>query len=258
MAMAGLDIADPPQALVDWLKPLGIAAGEGKLVDLTLGRRQARDRGRHHRAAAGRRRQRCRDLRRRLLGAVQSRARRRAVAEVRQVGQALRRGADAVGREVAGPADGGRRAGLPSSRVLRRGHGDLPAATRAAARAGTRRADAPGARRARGRPRQRLRRAPRRRFLRRARRAARQGARHPRRQARRRRGDGDRGTGGAENPVARHRPQDRGRRRGARPARRPDRGARRARDGEARQGAQPARQARRTSWSRRWSAGSPR
>src|SRR5581483_1616126 len=36
MAMAGLDISDPPQALVDWLKPLGIAAGEGKLVDLTL------------------------------------------------------------------------------------------------------------------------------------------------------------------------------------------------------------------------------
>jgi len=36
MAMAGLDIADPPQALVDWLKPLGIAAGDGKLVDLTL------------------------------------------------------------------------------------------------------------------------------------------------------------------------------------------------------------------------------
>src|SRR6185503_9198746 len=36
MAMAGLDIADPPQALVDWLKPMGIAAGEGKLVDLTL------------------------------------------------------------------------------------------------------------------------------------------------------------------------------------------------------------------------------
>jgi acyl-CoA synthetase (NDP forming) len=36
MAMAGLEIADPPQALVDWLKPLGIAAGEGKLIDLTL------------------------------------------------------------------------------------------------------------------------------------------------------------------------------------------------------------------------------
>lgn len=36
MAVAGLEIADPPQALVDWLKPLGIAAGEGKLVDLTL------------------------------------------------------------------------------------------------------------------------------------------------------------------------------------------------------------------------------
>jgi acyl-CoA synthetase (NDP forming) len=36
MAMAGLDIAGPPQGLVDWLKPLGIAAGDGKLVDLTL------------------------------------------------------------------------------------------------------------------------------------------------------------------------------------------------------------------------------
>ena len=36
MAVAGLDIAGPPQALADWLKPLGIAAGEGKLVDLTL------------------------------------------------------------------------------------------------------------------------------------------------------------------------------------------------------------------------------
>ena len=36
MAMAGLDIVDPPQDLVEWLKPLGIAAGDGKLVDLTL------------------------------------------------------------------------------------------------------------------------------------------------------------------------------------------------------------------------------
>ena len=36
MAMAGLDIVGPPEALVDWLKPLGITAGEGKLVDLTL------------------------------------------------------------------------------------------------------------------------------------------------------------------------------------------------------------------------------
>src|SRR5436190_6426684 len=36
MAVAGLDIAGPPQALVDWLKPFGIAAGEGRLVDLTL------------------------------------------------------------------------------------------------------------------------------------------------------------------------------------------------------------------------------
>src|SRR5262249_20845747 len=36
MAMAGLEIAGPPRGLVDWLKPFGIAAGEGKLVDLTL------------------------------------------------------------------------------------------------------------------------------------------------------------------------------------------------------------------------------
>ena len=36
MAVAGLDIAGPPRALVDWLKPLGIAAGDGNLVDLTL------------------------------------------------------------------------------------------------------------------------------------------------------------------------------------------------------------------------------
>ncbi len=36
MALAGLEIVGPPQGLVDWLKPLGIAAGEGKLVDLTL------------------------------------------------------------------------------------------------------------------------------------------------------------------------------------------------------------------------------
>ena len=36
MAVAGLDIVGPPRELVDWLKPLGIAAGEGRLVDLTL------------------------------------------------------------------------------------------------------------------------------------------------------------------------------------------------------------------------------
>ena len=36
VSATGLDIVDPPQALVDWLRPLGIAAGEGKLVDLTL------------------------------------------------------------------------------------------------------------------------------------------------------------------------------------------------------------------------------
>ena len=36
MAMAGLDIVGPPRNLVEWLKPQGIAAGDGKLVDLTL------------------------------------------------------------------------------------------------------------------------------------------------------------------------------------------------------------------------------
>jgi len=36
MAMAGLDIAGPPRDLVEWLKPRGVAAGDGKLVDLTL------------------------------------------------------------------------------------------------------------------------------------------------------------------------------------------------------------------------------
>src|SRR5262249_18953504 len=36
IAMAGLGIVGPPEALVDWLKPLGIAAGEGKLVGLDL------------------------------------------------------------------------------------------------------------------------------------------------------------------------------------------------------------------------------
>ena len=36
MAVAGLDIVGPPRNLVEWLKPLGIAAGDGKLVDLTL------------------------------------------------------------------------------------------------------------------------------------------------------------------------------------------------------------------------------
>jgi acyl-CoA synthetase (NDP forming) len=36
MAMAGLDIVGPPKNLVEWLKPLGIAAGDGTLIDLTL------------------------------------------------------------------------------------------------------------------------------------------------------------------------------------------------------------------------------
>ncbi len=36
MAVAGLDIVGPPKNLVEWLKPLGIAADDGKLVDLTL------------------------------------------------------------------------------------------------------------------------------------------------------------------------------------------------------------------------------
>ena len=36
MAMAGLDIVGPPDNLVEWLKPHRIAAGDGRLVDLTL------------------------------------------------------------------------------------------------------------------------------------------------------------------------------------------------------------------------------
>ncbi len=36
MAMAGLEIVGPPRNLVEWLKPFAIAAGDGKLVDLTL------------------------------------------------------------------------------------------------------------------------------------------------------------------------------------------------------------------------------
>lgn len=36
MAVAGLDIVGPPRNLIEWLKPQGIAAGDGKLVDLTL------------------------------------------------------------------------------------------------------------------------------------------------------------------------------------------------------------------------------
>ena len=36
MALAGLDIVGPPDNLVEWLKPHRIAAGDGRLVDLTL------------------------------------------------------------------------------------------------------------------------------------------------------------------------------------------------------------------------------
>jgi hypothetical protein len=41
MAVAGLDIVGPPQALVDWLKPLGIAAGRGQAGRSHAGGRQA-------------------------------------------------------------------------------------------------------------------------------------------------------------------------------------------------------------------------
>lgn len=36
MAVAGLDIVGPPNNLVEWLKPFGITAGDGRLIDLTL------------------------------------------------------------------------------------------------------------------------------------------------------------------------------------------------------------------------------
>ena len=148
MAMAGLDIADPPQALVDWLKPLGIAAGEGKLVDLTLaGAKPEIVAGTIERLLAD-------DGNDAVIFVVGSSAQFNPELAVEpllrfaRIGQALCRVADAVGREVAGAADGGRRAGLPPSRILRRSDGGLPAAAGAAARAGARRAVARRARRA--------------------------------------------------------------------------------------------------------------
>ena len=134
MAMAGLDIADPPQALVDWLKPLGIAAGEGKLVDLTLaGAKPEIVAGTIERLLAD-------DDNDAAIFVVGSSAQFNPelavepLLKLRQLDEAVRRVADAGGRKVAGVADGGRRAGVPSSRILRRGDGALPAATDAAAR----------------------------------------------------------------------------------------------------------------------------
>ena len=132
MAMAGLDIADPPQALVDWLKPLGIAAGEGKLVDLTLaGAKPEIVAGTIERLLAD-------DANDAAIFIVGSSAQFDPELAVEPLlrfagSPAIRRGADAGGGEVAGAADGGRRASLPASRVLRRGDGALPAAADASA-----------------------------------------------------------------------------------------------------------------------------
>ena len=160
MAMAGLDIADPPQALVDWLKPLGIAAGEGKLVDLTLaGAKPEIVAGTIERLLAD-------DGNDAAIFVVGSSAQFNPELAVEPllrfagIEEAVRRVADAGGGEVAGAADGGRRAGLPASRILRRGDGALPAAADAAAGAGIGRSRQAGARRsAPGRPRVGLRRA---------------------------------------------------------------------------------------------------
>ena len=205
MAMAGLDIADPPQALVDWLKPLGIAAGEGKLVDLTLaGAKPEIVAGTIERLLAD-------DGNDAAIFVVGSSAQFNPELAVEpllrfaRLGQAVRRVADAVGREVAGVADGGRRAGLPPSRILRRGDGGLPAApppqpVPALAEPSRGALDALAAGRVSGFDERRA--AD---LLRRAGRADGQGDGHTRRQAHRGRRRRDRRAGGAEDPVGRHR-----------------------------------------------------
>ena len=155
MAMAGLDIADPPQALVDWLKPLGIAAGEGKLVDLTLaGAKPEIVAGTIERLLAD-------DANDAAIFVVGSSAQfnpELAVEPLLNFARSAKPFAVALTPSAEKSLALLTAAGVPVFRhpeVLRRGDGGLPAAARAAARAGAGRADAPGARRARGRPRQR-------------------------------------------------------------------------------------------------------
>ena len=123
MAMAGLEIAGPPQALVDWLKPLGIAAGEGKLVDLTLaGAKPEIVSGTIERLLAD-------DGNDAAIFVVGSSAQfnpELAVEPLLKFASSAKPFAVALtptAEKSLALADGGRRAGVPPSRVLRRGHG---------------------------------------------------------------------------------------------------------------------------------------
>ena len=140
MAMAGLDIVDPPQALVDWLKPLGIAAGEGKLVDLTLaGAKPEIVAGTIERLLAD-------DGNDAVIFVVGSSAQfnpELAVEPLLKFARSAKPFAVSLtpsAEKSLALLDGGRRAGVPPPRILRRSHGGLPAAAGAAARAGARRA----------------------------------------------------------------------------------------------------------------------
>ena len=244
MAMAGLDIADPPQALVDWLKPLGIAAGEGKLIDLTLaGAKPEIVAGTIERLLAD-------DGNDAVIFVVGSSAQFNPELAVEPLLR-FARSAKPFAVSLTPAAEKSlallTAAGVPAFRhpeVLRRGDGGLPAASGAAARARVSRAAARGARRAGSRPRLGLRRAARRRPVHGAGRADGQGPRRARCQAGRRRGRRSRRAGGAKNPVGRYRTQDRGGRRGLRPARWPDGRRGGTRDREAGQGACTAGKAR--------------
>ena len=140
MAMAGLDIADPPQALVDWLKPLGIAAGEGKLVDLTLaGAKPEIVAGTIERLLAD-------DGNDAAIFVVGSSAQfnpELAVEPLLKFARSAKPFAVALTPSAEKSLALLTAAGVPAFRhpeILRRSHGALPAAARAAARAGARRA----------------------------------------------------------------------------------------------------------------------
>ena len=118
MAVAGLDITGPPQELVDWLKPLGIAC-EGKLVDLTLaGAKPEIVSGTIERLLAD-------DNNDAAIFVVGSSAQFNPELAVETLlkyagsKKPFAGVADARRREVAGAAEGGWCAGVPSSRIVR-------------------------------------------------------------------------------------------------------------------------------------------
>jgi len=176
MAMAGLEISDPPQALADWLKPLGIAAGGGKLVDLTLaGAKPEIVAGTIERLLAD-------DANDAVIFVVGSSAQfnpELAVEPLLRFANAAKPFAVALtpaAEKSLRMPDSSRRAGLPPSRILRRGDGRLSSAHAAGPVARIHRAVARGARRAGSRSNFRLRRASRRRSVQRTGRADGQGA----------------------------------------------------------------------------------